>query len=235
LGFLIGFVPIFVLNGCRFGSEFAARKRENPDLPLPFGPKMAWLALDTTDTEAVATALGLRGAQAATWAEGIKAASQSSVFITPPLGEWTLAVGAALFPPDQPEALVRPLLVRLSGQFGDAQYFCTHRDVELHVWARARNGLLVRGYGWLGQKGLTLWDEGGQTTEERDLGFRPSAGRPPDTQQAQDENVTLPDEYSVMQLACLWSIDPTTLDEQFREPVTGLLGSLPLGESRTGG
>src|SRR5438445_11926034 len=29
----------------------------DPDLPVPFGPKMAWLALDSTDTEAVATAL----------------------------------------------------------------------------------------------------------------------------------------------------------------------------------
>jgi hypothetical protein len=93
----------------------------------------------------------------------------------------------------------------------------------------------VRGYGWLGQKGLTLWDEGGQTTEERDLGFRPSDRRLPDTEQVQDANVTLPDEHSVMQLACLWSIDPTTLDEQYQEPVKGLLGSVPLGENRTGG
>ena len=172
LGLLIGFLPVFVLNGFRFGSEFAASDRDNPDLPVPFGPRMAWLALDTTDTEAVATALGLREARAATWAEGIDAASQASVFVTPPLGDWTLAVGAALFPPDEAEAFVKPLVERLSRQFGDAQYFCTHRDVELHVCGARRQGRLVRGYGWLGQKGLTLWDEGGQTKEERDLGFR---------------------------------------------------------------
>src|SRR5437879_11016934 len=120
---------------------------------------MAWLALDTTDSEAVATALGLRDARAATGAEGIGAAYQSSVFVTPPVADWTLAAGTALFPPDRAEAFVKPLMERLSRQFGDAQYFCTHREVELHVWARARQGRLVRGYGWLGERGLTLWDE----------------------------------------------------------------------------
>jgi hypothetical protein len=233
LGLIFGFLPVFALNGFRFGSEFAACDKDNSDLPVPFGPKMAWLALDTTDTEAVAAALGLRGARAATWAEGIDAAYQTSVFVTPPLADWTLAVGTALFPPDRAEAFVKPLLERLSRQFGDAQYFCTHRDVELHLWARGRQGQLVRGYGWLGEKGLTLWDEGGPTKEERDLGFRFFDGRSPAFVQAQDQNVTLPNEAGVMQLASLWSIDPTTLDEQFKEPVMGLLGSVAWGESRT--
>jgi len=224
LGLLIGFLPVFVLNGFRFGSEFAASDRDNPDLPVPFGPRMAWLALDTTDAEAVATALGLREARAATWAEGIDAAYHSSVFVTPPLADWTLAVGTALFPPERAEAFVKPLLERLSRQFGDAQYFCTHRVVELHLWARALKGRLARGYGWLGEKGLTLWDEGGQTKEERALGFGSFDGRSPAVEQARNTNSILPDEGGVMQLASLWSIDPTTLDEQFKEPLLGLLG-----------
>jgi hypothetical protein len=231
----------------------------DPDLPVPFGPKMAWLALDTTDTQAVAGALGLRGARAATWAEGINAAHQASVFVTPPLGEWTLAVGAALFPPDRADAFVKPLLERLSRQFGETQYFCTHRDFELHVWARARKRRLVRGYGWLGQKGLTLWDEGAPTKEERDLGFPPPGGRSPGVEPAQNTDLTTaivspddriaataaagqvrdqdaapPDEDGVMQLASLWSIDPTSLGRQFKEPVMGLLGPVAWAERRTG-
>jgi hypothetical protein len=31
----------------------------------------------------------------------------------------------------------------------------------------------------------------------------------------------------VLQLACLWSIDPTTLDVNYQEPASGLLGRLP--------
>jgi hypothetical protein len=137
-----------------------------------------------------------------------------------------LAVGAALFPPDRAEAFVKPLLERLGREFRDAQYFCTHRDVELHLWARARRGQLVRGYGWLGDKGVILWDEGGQTKVERDLGFRFFDGRSPAVEQAENKDDTLPDEGSVMQLASLWSINPTTLDEQFKEPQKGLLGNV---------
>jgi hypothetical protein len=151
--------------------DYAGDDDIDPDLPVPFGPKLAWLALETTDTEAIATALGLGEALAATWAQGVEAAHQSSVFVTSPLADWTLAVGQALFPPDRVDAFVKPLLERLSRQFGDAQYFCTHRDFELHVWARARQGRLVRGFGWLGERRLTLWDEGGLTNEERDLGL----------------------------------------------------------------
>jgi hypothetical protein len=203
----------------------------DPDLPVPFGPKMTWLALDTTDTEAVATALGLQGARAATWAEGIHAAHHASVFVTPPLADWTLAVSTGLFPPDRAEAFVKPLLERLSRQFGDAQYFCTHRDVGLHMWARARKGRLVRGFGWLGQKRLTLWDEGAQTKEERDLGFQFGDEHSITVEQTQNKSASLPDEGCVMQLAYLWSIDPTTLDGQFKEPVLGLLGTVAGGES----
>jgi hypothetical protein len=198
----------------------------DPDLPVPFGPKMAWLALDTTDTEAVSAALGLQEGRAGTWAEGIEAAHQSAVFITPPLADWTLAVGTALFPPDRVEAFVKPLLERLSRQFGEAQYFCTHQDAGLQVWARARRGRLVRGFGWLGVNSLTLWDEGAQTKEERDLGLPFSAGPSSPADQGQKPNVALPTEERLMQLACLWSIDPTGLDEQFKEPAMGLVGQL---------
>lgn len=213
-----GVIPVYRVD---YGDD------ANPDLPVPFGPKMAWLALDTTNTEAAAAALGLQGARPATWAEGIEAAHRSSLFVTPPLADWTLVLGTALFPPDRAEAFVKPLLERLSREFGEAQYFCTHQDFELHIWARARQGRLVRGYGWLGQKDLTLWDEGRPTQEERDLGFRSFDGRSPVVEQGPDKNVAPPDEGSVMQLASLWSVDPTTLDEQFKEPLMGLLGDVP--------
>src|SRR5258706_13093146 len=36
LGLIVGFLPVFALNGFRFGSEFAAYDRDSPDLPVPF-------------------------------------------------------------------------------------------------------------------------------------------------------------------------------------------------------
>jgi hypothetical protein len=243
-----------LLTGYLIIQYYRAGRLENPDQPLPFGPRTAWLALDSTDTEAVAKALGLREVRDVNWAQGVEAAYQSSVFITPPLGDWTLAVSTALFPPDRVEGFVKPLLERLSRQFGDAQYFCTQQDIELHAWARARKGRLVRGYGWLGQASLTLWDEGAPTKEERDLGFHffnPTSicespkqrskeerdrgghfmnGPLPEIKQSDGgapKDLTVPDENCVMQLALLWSIDPTTLDEAYKEPAMGLLGRVP--------
>jgi hypothetical protein len=208
--------------------------QKDPDLPAPFGPKMAWLALDATDTEAVATALDLMEGREATWGEGIEAAHQASVFVTPPLGEWTLAASTVLFPPDRVAAFVKPLLEHLSRQFGDAQYFCTLQDIELQIWARAWKGRLVRGYGWLGARGITLWDEGEPTKEERDLGLQFLEARSLAVQHAPIAKASPPDEAAVMQLACLWSIDPTALDGQFKEPGKGLLGNVGWAASRSG-
>src|SRR5262249_6114798 len=149
---------------------------------------------ETTNTEEAAAAIGLREVRPETWAAGIEAAYRSSVFVTPPLGDWTLAVGTALFARDRVPSFVKPLLERLSRQFENAQYFCTHADVELHVWARARKGRLIRGYGWLGERGLTLWNEGTQTKEERDLGFAFLPDRSPEIHDVQNERTLFPDE-----------------------------------------
>jgi hypothetical protein len=115
------------------------------------------------------------------------------------------------------EPFVKPLLERFSRQFRNAQYFCSHQDVELHAWARARAGRLVRGFAWQGENKRIIWDEGSPTLEERDLGLQFTSG------------LTAPDENSVMQLAYLWSIDPTGLNEQYKEPVLGILGNVAAG------
>jgi hypothetical protein len=204
----------------------------DPDMPVPFGPDMAWLALETTDTAGVASALGLRDPRSATWADGINAAHQNSLFVTPPLADWTLVVGNPLLPPERLREFAKPLLERLSREFGDAQYFCTNQDLVLHVWARARKGRLVRGYGWYGKKSLTLWDEGPKSKEERDLdiGFADQHGIK--AEQTEEKISASPQESCVLQLAYLWSIDPSTLDGQFKEPVTGLLGSVAESDGR---
>lgn len=191
------------------------------DQPLPFGPGLAWLALDTADTAGVADALGLRGVREVTWAAGVEAAHRSSVFVTPPLGQWTLAVSAGLFPPRHAGEVIKSLLEGLSRQFGEAQYFCTHRDAGLFAWARATGGRLARGHARLDREGLTVWDEGVLTKAERALGIGSKI------QQDRHSDGSQLGEPDVLQLASCWSIDPTTLDEHFKEPVMGLCGRGP--------
>ena len=197
------------------------------DQPVAFGSNTAWLAVETTDASAVGKSLGCWKLREATWGEGIASSARSGVFITPPLGDWTLAVGASLFPTEELGAFVKPLLENLSRTFREAQYFCTHRSVGLHAWARAEAGRLLRGYGWLGQPPQALWNEGPQTEEERDLGFLFGDGPSAPVGTENGNHLTTPDEGCVLQLASLWSVDPSTLDEHFSEPAFGLIGNVP--------
>lgn len=238
LAFLtLGVVGFFGLTGIAVVPVMRRRELEPPDVPIPFGPRMAWLAVETNDTAAVAAALRLEETHKARWAEGIEAASKGAVFVTPPLADWTLAASAALFPPDRVETFVKPLLEQLSDDLGEAQYFGTHSDVGLQIWAKARKGRLVRGYGWLGERNLVLWNEGALTKEERDLGFR-AAPALASTAVTPTLGTTgpptfAPDEHYLMQLACLWSIDPSSLDGQFMEPEKGLLGRATWGKNES--
>ncbi len=153
------------------------------------------------------------------------------MFVTPPLGDWTLAVSAALFPPDRIETFAKPLVQELSGHFRDAQYFCTHKDAKLHAWARAQKGKFVRGYARDERSTPTVWSEGPQTKTERALGFRftDAPGAPPAPPHPED--VAIVDESCVFKLAALWSVDPSALDEHFAEPVAGLIGEFPLAKA----
>jgi hypothetical protein len=195
--------------------------------PMSFGANLAWVAVEATDTMAVAVALGLQRQRQAFWGEGTAAAYNSRVFVTPPLGDWTLAASTALIPPEGVEAFVTPLLEELSRHFREAQYFCTHKRTGVHVWARARKGKVLRGYAWHGGRSSVIWNTGPQTKHEFDLGFRFTDGptTPPTVKRA-DDPITA-DENCVMQLASLWSVDPSNLDEHFWEPVDGIVGEIP--------
>jgi hypothetical protein len=220
LGILSGlFTGVMVVPNPR------AREGEPLDLPVPFGSNMAWVAVASTDTEAVATALGVRNPTRALWWPGVEAAHRGSVFVTPPVGDWTLALGTTLFfPPDGFAAGVHGLLADLGGRFEEAQYFASHRAFELFVWGVNRGGELERGYGWLGAERRLLWDAGTLTELELALGFQLGAGQPP---QVEADGLTAFTEDHLFQLASNWSIDPTTLDVEFAEPASGLLGKLP--------
>jgi hypothetical protein len=61
-----------------------------------------------------------------------------------------------------------------------------------------------------------------QTSEEHTLGFRFLDGWSP--------TGAAPDENCVLEVAGAWSINPMSLDEEYKEPVMGLIGDLG-GES----
>lgn len=196
--------------------EKAPDKFSTPDKPRAFGYKCAWLAIHSEDTKAILEALNLKNPRAANWATGIEQAyGLERVFVTPPVQGWTLVVGLALPEaggsghPDQ----CTPLLRRLSKQLGEVQYFATHRVVEYHAWAKAENGVIARAYAYVGEEGITLWNVGVLTPEEKALGFK-------------FDETHFPNEEDVMKIAGKWSLNPLKLEEMNLQPGVGVVGKL---------
>ena len=189
-----------------------AKRPPKPDMPIAFGFKCAWYAVKTNDVAAVADVLGLEDVVESTWKRGITAAYAEKVFVTPPLFDWVLVAGWKLFyEGNAPAPSVVPLLTKLSKKFAEAQYFATHRVPEAHCWALARKGKLIRGYGYVGDRGEINWNEGKPTQADRIF----------------LKHVGIPDESTVMQFAAKWSIDPSDLEVGDWKPGLGRLGTLP--------
>lgn len=172
-----------------------------PDSPIPFGYKSSWLAIRTDSPDGVTTAMQLRGVLESNWRLGLEDAYGGGVFVTPNCKGWVLVVSSNLpeLSPTKRDDRLTPLIKRLCKKFDDVQYFGTHRVVQYSGWLRAKDGKIVRRYGYVGDKGFTICDEGSPTVEEKKLRL------------AFDET-THPTEDDVMKLAGAWSIDPTKLD-----------------------
>jgi hypothetical protein len=187
------------------------------DQVQPFGYKGAWLAVRGKTAKEVAAALRLTGTRESTWAEGIAAAYESakgsyysrSVFITPPIDGWTLALSTAFFAHlgDGEDPDLSAWVRRLSAELHtEVQFFATYRVSDGHAWALARDGKLVRAYCVF--DGETLVDEGKRTAVETGLEVDWEIG---------------PDEEHVMQVAAGWSVSPA---DAARMPRTAPRGTL---------
>lgn len=188
-----------------------------PDSPVGFGYKCMWFAVKTDDKHRLAEILKLKNTSDCNWEIGVKMAYNGSVFITPTIDGWTLACGWGLPHGDSKESIeaVKNILKTLSQEFGEAQFFCTHRVTEYHCWMKASNGQIERVYAYLGESGENIAIEGQPTEFEQHLNLVNSF-----SEEAQDENyfeqddILWPDEELVMQVAEAWSIDPSKFDER---------------------
>ncbi len=232
-----------------------------PDAPKPFGFKVSWFAIQTSDPLAIFEALELGEPTQANWASGLSAAfsghPQSDyagwVFASPPLNGWVLLVhrsfpypvAAGLRHSDIGERF-NALFSRLANSFVIVQFFGSHRVVGFVTWALATNGQMRRVFSYFDGVYQNI---GAQTAEEEKLNFTNLNGLLPDEAETklsaeadkyfadeaaliaaglthreatermhQSGRVITPDEEDVIQLAALWSIDPTRIADQ-RFPV----------------
>ena len=188
-----------------------------PDNPTSFGYKMSWLAIKASDAEEVLKSLNLQNVQPANWHTGFVAAYNGHVFVSPPVNGWVFVVSPKLPEPDWSNGAGawNSLLVGLSGKFGEAQYFGTHRVVGYHAWARFINGKEARAFAFLGERLETLADRGEKTAGELELGYDYLAADSDIKSESywQRDDACWPDEEHVMEVAGKWSVNPTTLEE----------------------
>jgi hypothetical protein len=247
------------------GGDIMRSFHQTPDKPQPFGFKIIWIALKTSDPLAVIDALELKAATPANWESGLPAAYEmdSWIFVSPPVSGWVLVVGNSLpYPTNQSHddngRKFDVMFARLMTRFDDVQLYGSHRVVDFATWARAFNGKPVRIFSWTGSEGAVLENVGEQTPEEAKLGMANISGLSPadagdeifrlaGEQIAEEEALVatglsgrearkrvrqtsgsaFPDETDVVELAGLWSIDPSRFSEQDHPPSLGLVARLP--------
>jgi hypothetical protein len=187
------------------------------DQPISFGYKCMWFAVKSDHTEKLIRTLNLKNIKPCNWQTGIEKAYDHHVFITPPIDGWTLACGWALPHGDTPEGIdyVKKILQDLSGDYGEAQFFCTHRVTEYHCWIKAVKGNIQRVYSYLGETGENIVIEGEATDFEKGLQLVNTFSAEANYENYFERNdICFPNEEIVMKVAENWSINTSTLDSR---------------------
>ena len=201
-----------------------------PDTPVNFGFKCQWFAVYTTDTKKLADWLGVKDATPCNWKNGIEYAYQNSVFISPPVDGWSLAISKLQLPVAQTEEdarLIKTMVEDLSKEYSRAQYFGTYRVIGYDCWMKAENGRLERAYASV--DGANTIVEGEPTPVEQKFNLintlSEEATNDPDYYDRED--LKWPNESITMDIAAAWSVNTQDLEgRKDIAPGVGLVGVL---------
>jgi uncharacterized protein YukE len=219
---IVAFIAFSVWYAKRNGAtaEYKSEPKKiltEQDKPIDFGYKIVWIAVKTDNKSELSKILGLKNSKPSNWKSGIENAYENSVFITPQIGEWTLAVGMGLPLGDSQESIekLEKLLNELSSEFGEAQFFGTHRVVEYHNWMKSVNGKMERIYSYVGESMENIKVYGKPTEPESNLNLFNSLSEEAKSDEYYDrEDLDYADEELVMKIAENWSVNPTKLTER---------------------
>jgi len=219
---IVAFIAFSVWYAKRNGAtaEYKSETKKiltEQDKPIDFGYKIVWIAVKTDNKSELLKILGFKTSKPSNWKSGIENAYENSVFITPQIGEWTLAVGMGLPLGDSQESIekLEKVLNELSSEFGEAQFFGTHRVVEYHNWMKSVNGKMERVYSYVGESMENIKVYGEPTEPERNLNLFNSLSEEAKSEEYYDrEDLDYADEELVMKIAEYWSVNPTKLTER---------------------
>lgn len=210
------------------------RLADRADPPQRFGSDMAWLAIRSEDTVAVAAALGLGRLRPANWSSGVGAiydpeVSGELVFVSPPTKGWTLVAGESL--PLPPGAgfvdKLTPLLQRLANQFSSVQYFADFPIIDFYAWVRFDKKRRIRAFA-IGEAG-PIWQLGRPSSVERRLGlsFIEVRGIRERHGDVGGELQLHPTEEHVFAIAADWSINPMAIESSAAPYGVGWVADAP--------
>ncbi|WP_338841734.1 hypothetical protein [Flavobacterium ginsenosidimutans] len=173
------------------------------DNAIDFGYKMQWFAVKTDNKKRIAEILKLQKVSNCNWELGIKKAYDNSIFITPQIGKWTLVCGNNFS-----YGTEKQILIELSKEFGEAQFFATHRVSDYHCWMKAIDGKLIRLFTYSDEYENGYIMEGETTEIEKKYVVLNSS--------TEDDaaHIDFIDEEIVMEIAENWSINPTKLSQR---------------------
>ena len=175
-----------------------------------------WLAIRSSSTEAVKTALRLNHASPCSWIEGL--AGSHEFFISPRVhGGWVVVTGLGLPTPSDDVDATFLFLTALSRKLGHVQFFYAEKFSRHHGWARLDDGCVTRAYAWTGE---TVWNQGSQTLPETEAGLKTFAYG--------EQTATILDAETnfekMPQLAARWSLDPVEVKLDSTRQSIGLAG-----------
>jgi hypothetical protein len=226
-----------VVHFLRRGPREAAREgrslslvRERRAVGAIFGLPHRWLAIRSGNLHSVQSALALHNPTPCSWEEGLSAAHEQKLFISPPIAGWILVFGSNLPDPSDDIDRCHRFVTGLSRKLGQVQFFSVNRALNHHAWVHVEGGRVVRAYAWAG---TTLWNQGAATQTERELGLRcldyAVAAERVDFERADPMTVNT---ERVPLLASRWSIDPSSIDARMLKTNQGVAGRLSRSPAR---
>ena len=204
-------------------SEYSSSRSWRWQTPLHGSPNR-WLAVRTGNMHWVQMALRLHNPSPCSWEEGINAAHEHKLFISPPVAGWVLIFGAHL--PDPADDVDRcfHFVSQLSRKLGQVQLFSFNRVLNHHAWVLSDQGRIQRAYAWAGR---TLWNQGKMTRAELDLHLKCyDYTDPPDRMHFAHGSPAALNTERVSLLAARWSVDPTALNSRMLRESHGIAGEL---------
>ena len=208
--------------------ETPTDKQKIIDYPISFGYKCMWFAIKSGNKDKIISKLNYTKIDNCNWSTGIERAYKGAIFLTPKIGNWTLVYGNGITIDggsiNEIES-IKNMLIKLSNEFGEAQFFNTHRIVEYHCWIKAINGKIKRAYAFLGESCKTIINEGEPTDIESKHNLINTFSEESKIDGYFDrEDICFPNELLLMEIANSWSVNPSELEN--RNDIKNELGIL---------